>query len=173
MNRSRRFARTARAASASSVLFGAIHVVWVFAYYYWPAFGRATLGPGFELMFSRPGFRAYDIVVAALFVLAGILALAVVRPWGAGVPRGILLTGLWTAAALLGLRGAAGIVQDLLVLTGILPGTLTRWVVYDFWFLLCGILFGSLAWQTKRPRARAPMKKPAHPNDGGLNTLAP
>lgn len=160
MNRDLRFVRTAHAASVWSVLFGAIHVVWALAYYYWPAFGRVTLGRNFESMFSRPGFLAYDIVVAGLFVLAGTLALAVVRPWGAGVPRWILSAGLWTAAVLLGLRGAAGVVADLLVVSGVLPGTLTRWVVYDFWFLLGGILFGALAWRRK---ARSPHRWRAHP----------
>jgi hypothetical protein len=141
--------RTARTAAASSLLFGALHVAWALSYYVWPAFGRLTLGPTFDSAFARPAFMRFDLIVALLFLLAGAIALAVVRPWGARVPRWILATGLWTAAVALGLRGAAGIIQDLLVLTGVLPGVLTRWVVYDFWFLLCGMLFGALAWQIR------------------------
>ena len=143
--------RTARAAAGASLLFGAVHVAWAMSYYVWPAFGRLTLGRSFDSAFAQPAFMRFDLIVALLFVLAGAFAVAVVQPWGARVPRWLLVTGLWTAAAALGLRGAAGIVQDLLVLTGVLPGTLTRWVVYDFWFLICGILFGALAWQTKSP----------------------
>jgi len=141
---------SALAASAWALLFGALHVVWALAYFYWPAFGRVTLGSSFEWAFGRPWFMAYDLVVAALFVLAAALALAVVRPWGAGVPRWVLVAGLWTAAVLLGLRGATMVVADLLVVLGVVNATLTRWVFYDFWFLLGGILFGAVAWQLRR-----------------------
>ncbi len=150
MNRPQPTARTAHAASACSLLFGAIHVAWALAYFYWPAFGRVTLGPTFDWAFGRPWFRAYDLIVAALFVLAAALPLAVTRPWGDRVPRWVQVSGLWTACVLLGLRGAVGVVADLLVVLGILDATLTRWVVYDVWFLLLGILFGAVAWQQRR-----------------------
>ncbi|MGH7537530.1 MAG: hypothetical protein ACREMF_02760, partial [Gemmatimonadales bacterium] len=55
---------------------------------------------------------------------------------------------------ILGLRGAAGVVADLLVLLGVVDATLTRWVVYDFWFLLGGILFAAVAWQQRHGRTR-------------------
>lgn len=142
--------RTAHAASAWALLFGALHVFWAFAYFYWPAFGRVTLGTTFEWAFGRPWFRVYDLVVAALFVFAATLARAVVRPWGTVFPRWVLVAGLWTAAVLLGLRGATMVVADLLVLLGVVNATLTRWVFYDFWFLLGGLLFGAVAWQLRR-----------------------
>ncbi len=142
--------RTAHAASACALLFGALHVVWSLAYYYFPAFGRLTLGPTFEWSFGRPAFMAYDLVVAALFVLAATLPLFAYRPWGARVPRWVQGSGLWTASVLLGLRGGAGVVADLLVVLGIVSATLTRWVVYDVWFLVLGILFGAAARQLRR-----------------------
>lgn len=152
MNRDTHSVRTAHAATVWALLFGALHVAWALAWFYWPAFGRVTLGPDFEWAFGRPWFMAYDLVVAGLFVLAAVLARAAVRPWGAAVPRWVLVSGLWIAAVILGLRGAAGVVADLLVLLGVVNATLTRWVVYDFWFLLGGILFAAVAWQQRRRR---------------------
>ncbi len=142
--------RTAHAASACALLFGALHVVWSFAFYYFPAFGRLTLGPTFEWAFGGPAFMAYDLAVAALFVLAAALPLAPYRPWGARVPRWVVVAGLWTASVLLGLRGGIVAVTDLLVVLGIVDHTLTRWVVYDVWFLVLGILFGAAARQLRR-----------------------
>ncbi len=144
--------RVAIAASGCVLLFGAIHVVWAFAYYWFPGFGRLTLGPTFASAFSRPVFMLYDLAVAALFVLAAALPLAPHRPWGARLPRAILRAGLWTAAVLLGVRGVGGLAQGALMLLGALPGAPTRWVVYDVWFLLCSVLLGAVAAQS-RPRA--------------------
>lgn len=148
--------RTAYAACACALLFGALHVVWSFAFYYFPGFGRLTLGPTFEWAFGRPAFMAYDLVVAALFVLAAAFPLAAHRPWGARVPRWVVVSGLWTACVLLGLRGGIVVVADLLVVLGIVTATLTRWVVYDVWFLLLGILFGVVARQLRRPATGVP-----------------
>lgn len=140
----------AHAASACALLFGALHVVWSFAFHYFPAFGRLTLGPTFEWAFGRPAFMAYDLVVSALFVLAAALPLAAHRPWGARLPRWVVVSDLWMACALLGLRGAAGVVANLLVVLGIVDHTLTRWVVYDVWFLILGVLFGAAARELRR-----------------------
>jgi hypothetical protein len=153
--------RVALAASACALLFGALHAAWALAYFYFPAFGRLTLGPTFDWSFGRPAFRAYDLIVAVLFVAAAALPLAPHRPWGARVPRWVIVAGLWTAAALLGLRGAVLAAADLLVVFGIVDATLTRWVVYDVWFLLLGILFVVAARQLRR---RATGAVPAVPS---------
>jgi hypothetical protein len=47
----------------------------------------------------------------ALKVIAGLLALALVRPWGRVIPRWLLLTATWGAGALLVLYGDAGLVE--------------------------------------------------------------
>ncbi len=160
--------RTASAASACTLLFGAVHVAWSLAYYYFPAFGRVTLGSSFERSFGRPAFMAYDLVVAALFVVAAALPLASVRAWGARLPRWLILSGLTTAAGVLGLRGAAGAVVVILVSFGALEGAVTRWVVYDAWFLLCGWLLGASArhaWRSA-PAARPTPAPQARPTAG-------
>lgn len=142
--------RAAHMASAWALLFGAMHVVWALAYFYWPTIGRVTLGPDFEWAFGRPWFMAYDLVVAGLFVVAAALAVAMVRPWGARVPRWMLVPGVWTAAMLLFLRGAVGVVMDLLVMLGAVHRAPSPPMFYDFWFVLGGILFGAVAWQQRR-----------------------
>jgi hypothetical protein len=53
-------------------------------------------------------------------VLAGLLALALVRPWGRRVPRRLLLVGTWGAGIGLGLYGIAGMVQAGLAQAGVI-----------------------------------------------------
>ncbi len=138
MNRALPTERIAYAAAACALLFGAIHVVWAFSFYWFPGFGRLTLGPTFDSAFGRPAFMLYDLIVAALFAAASALPLATLRPWGRAAPRGVLRAGLWTAAVLLGLRGVGGLAQVSLMLFGVIGGTVTRRVVYDVWFLASG-----------------------------------
>jgi hypothetical protein len=145
----RRTGQLAWLAFGWALFFGIVHVLWVAAYFFWPAAGRATLGPDFEWAFSRPWTIAYDLVVAVLFVVASLLALAIVRPSLGGLPRWIVRSGLWVAGTLLFLRGAAGVVEDVLIWTGLLRGSSGIPMFYDFWFLLGGSLFLALA-----PRAR-------------------
>jgi len=136
--------RAAYVAFAWALFTGVVHAFWVVAYFYWPAFGRVTLGPDFERLFGRPAFRVYDLVVAVLFVVAALLALAVTRPTGAGLPRWFLVSGIWTATALLFLPGAAAVIRDTLVMFGIVTGEATPLMFYDFWFLLGGSLFATV-----------------------------
>jgi hypothetical protein len=144
--------RIANLASSWTLSFGAMHVLWALSYYWFPAFGRVTLGPNFQWSFGRAWAMAFDLVVAALFVLAAVLPLAAYQPWGTRVPRRVLLGGLWTAALILGARGAAGLAQVVLVLTGVMDVALTRWVVYDVWFFGCGMLLGAVARRVAAPR---------------------
>lgn len=133
--------RASYAAFTWSALFGLMHIFWIFAWYYWPAAGRATLGPDFEWAFGRPGTQAYDLVVAMLFGVAALLALAGTRPDRRGVPRLMVAAGLPTAGWLLFVRGALGVILDLLALAGLVGGDTSPLMFYDFWFLLGGTLF--------------------------------
>jgi len=145
-----RSTRVAYVAFGWALLTGVVHAFWVVAYFYWPAFGRATLGPDFEQLFGRPIFRAYDLVVAVLFVVAALLALAATRPASAGLPRWLLVSGTWTAAALLFLPGAAAVIRDALVTFDVITGTATPLMFYDFWFLLGGSLFAAIGLGLRR-----------------------
>ena len=96
--------RAAFAACGWSVLFAVPHV-------YWAAGGTAGLPNGEPL---RGPVAAINVAAIGLSGFAAILALALVRPWGAAVPRRLLLAGAWGACALLGLRGAGGLAQGIL-----------------------------------------------------------
>jgi hypothetical protein len=95
----------------------------------------------------------------------GLLALALVRPWGRVVPRGWLLTGSAGVSALLVVYGGLNVLLGALVLLGgIHPAgsvdrTALRWHVgvWDLWFLVWGILLAlAIAgyWRRTAPRAR-------------------
>ena len=111
------------AAAIWSLLFAVMHFFWVYAYYAWPAAGRAMLGPMFDRAFASPRFRAYDLVAGGLFFVAGLAALASVRASDLGRAR-IVRAVLWLAAVLFTVRGIAGILLDTMIVLGVVRGTL-------------------------------------------------
>jgi hypothetical protein len=149
--------RIAYAAGVWSALFGLMHVFWSFAFFYWPAAGVATLGRDFLVAFGRPWMLAYDLAVATLFGVAAVLAFAVTRPRGGGVPGWILVWGVPIAACLLFLRGALGVGLDVLALLGLVHADTSPLMFYDFWFLLGGSLFGAVAMALRRAGHRIPL----------------
>src|SRR6185312_12467666 len=106
-----------------------------------------------------------------LKVLAGLLALALVRPWGRLVPRRLLLGAAWIACAIMaGYEGAASGIQHTLMAIGVigtpagLGETALRWhlALWDPWWLLGGLLFGAAAWFSSRQSpGRHPRRTPA------------
>ena len=81
-------------------------------------------------------------------LVGGLLALALVRPWGRMVPRRWLLAGSAGASALLVVYGGLTVLLGALVLLGVIhpagsvDRTALRWHVgvWDLWFLVWGIL---------------------------------
>lgn len=121
---------SAYAAAAWSLVFLIPHVYWAVGGT-WGLDGRSMDG-------------ALAVINAAAIVLslvAGALALALVRLWGRATPARVLLVGAWTACAVLGLRGAAGLLQGLLSQSSLFVTT------FEVLFLLGGVLFGLAAWQ--------------------------
>jgi Protein of unknown function (DUF3995) len=133
---------------------------------YWAAGGRAllsTVGGYVEHLTDRGG--AAPVIVALAVVLAkvagGMLALALVRPWGQAVPRRWLLTGSAAASLLLVAYGGINVLVGSMVLSGAIhpagsvDRTALRWHVglWDLWFLVWGIL---LALAVAGSRRRAP-----------------
>jgi hypothetical protein len=98
------------------------------------------------------------VVTGVLKVLAGLVALALVRPWGRVVPRRLLLVAAWGAAAIFCLYAAVNFVDHGLMESGArsIPDALgadaLRWhlLLWDPWWLLGGILFAAAAWQFGR-----------------------
>ena len=145
---------------------------------YWALGGRAlvsTIG-GYVEQFARRG-GALPVLVALAATLAkvagGLLALALVRPWGRVVPRRWLLTGSAGASALLVVYGGLTVLLGALVLSGVIhpagsvDRTALRWHVgvWDLWFLVWGILLALAAvgyWRRTATRL---------PRDGAANRV--
>ena len=168
---------------------------WAFLFaapsFYWAAGGKAgtgTLGPGIAAMAGETWFVALVWATGVAKVLAGLLALALVRPWGRRIPRWVLLAGAWAGGALLVLHGADFVAQGALALGGFVdvpasvPPAAIRWSTFLWgpWFLLGGLLFCIAAWnapkgpkegrrptptrvETARPPERPPGGRPAAP----------
>jgi len=120
---------------------------------YWAAGGDglvSTVG-GYVEQFARRG-GAVPVLVALAAAVAkvagGVLALALVRPWGRVVPRRWLLISSAGVSAVLAVYGGLNVAAGALVLAGVIhPSgsanrTALRWHVgvWDLWFLLWGIL---------------------------------
>jgi len=120
---------------------------------YWGLGGHelvSTVG-GYVEQFARRG-GALPVLVALAAALAkvagGLLALALVRPWGRVVPRRWLLIGSAGASVLLVVYGGVYVLLGALVLSGVIhpAGSVDRaalrWHVgvWDLWFLVLGIL---------------------------------
>ena len=139
--------------------------VWALAFsaisFYWAAGGTAgsdTIGPAITSMAHDPAFIALLWITGTLKLLGGLLALALVRPWGRALPRRVLLTAAWGGGILMALYGGASWVQEGLMVTGViripagLGQTAAVWhvLLWDPWWLLGGILFLIAAWSFGR-----------------------
>jgi hypothetical protein len=147
---------------------------------YWALGGHAlisTIG-GYVEQFARRG-GALPVLVALAATLAkvagGLLALALVRPWGRAVPRRWLLTGSAGASALLVAYGGMAVLLGALVLSGVIhpagsvDQTALRWHVgvWDLWFLVWGILLAlATVGYLRRTAAGIPRDRAANPVRG-------
>ncbi|MGH9186572.1 MAG: DUF3995 domain-containing protein [Acidimicrobiales bacterium] len=136
------------AACVWAVLFAAVS-------FYWAAggtIGVETNAPAITrpVLDREPGAIAMMWATGLLKIVAGALALALVRPWGRTAPRWLLLTAGWGAAAVMGLyEGLASLVQHALMVADVIdtPSGLgersARWHLglWDPWWLVGGVLF--------------------------------
>jgi Protein of unknown function (DUF3995) len=119
---------------------------------YWAVGGHglvSTVGGYVEQFARRGGAVAVLVAVAATVakVAGGLLALALVRPWGRVVPRRWLLLSSTGASVLLVAYGGLNVLVGALVLSGVIhpAGSVDRnalrWHVgvWDLWFLVWGI----------------------------------
>jgi hypothetical protein len=144
----RRAAGTAAAYAAAIAAFA-----YALVSLYWAVGGRALAGTvgGYVEQFARQGAAAAVLIALAATaakVVGGLLALALVRPWGRAVPRGWLLICSSAASVLLVVYGGLNVLAGALVLldvihpAGRVDRTALRWHVgvWDLWFLVWGIL---------------------------------
>jgi Protein of unknown function (DUF3995) len=145
---------------------------------YWAAGGHGLLSTvgGYVEHFARQG-GALPVLVAVAAVVAkvagGLLALALVRPWGRVVPRGWLLLSSAGASALLLVYGGLAVAAAALVLSGVIhpsagvDRTALRWHlgVWDLWFLVWGILLAlATVGYWRRAGTGTPRTRPEHGN---------
>jgi Protein of unknown function (DUF3995) len=120
---------------------------------YWALGGRGLIGTvgGYAEQFARRGGAAPVLLAVAVTlakVAGGLLAFALVRPWGRIVPRVWLLIGSAGASVLLVVYGGLYVLAGALVLSGVIrPSGSTDWTalrwhvgVWDMWFLVWGML---------------------------------
>jgi len=93
-----------------------------------------------------------------LKVAVGVLALALVRPWGRRLPRRWMLRTAWLCAGVLTLYGTLQVAGVALAALGVVTTTssdsVLLWglLLWEPWFLVWGLLLGVATWHThKRP----------------------
>ena len=146
--------------------YAACGCAWLFAAvsFYWALGGQLgldTVGQGaVEAAASGSlAIRAALLMIGLLKVAGGLLALALVQPWGPRrFPRWLLLAAGWAGAALLVLYGGGQVGVQLLVKTGVIAtpadmdwrGFYGHLYLWDPWFLLWGLLLGVAAFCSTR-----------------------
>jgi hypothetical protein len=114
------------------------------------------VGGAIEELASSHDARSFALGAGAgvVKVAGGLLALALVRPWGRAIPRWLLLGTAWVGSAVLTAYGGLLVAVGALVLTGVIDPsgpvdrTALRWhvMLWDLWFLVWGLLLGLAAW---------------------------
>ena len=133
----------AYAAALWALIFGVFHIVWAAGSY-----------PLLDAEQTRAAFRtpwkwAFDVVVAAMCLIAVPVALAPVMAWGQRLPRGLIYTLAWIGSVLLVLRAAASLVQaGYFVATG--RFRFADMGIWEPWFYLGAILFSLSTWRSRR-----------------------
>lgn len=130
---------------------------------YWTLGGTAlldALGGSFERLARdrSPAALVLGVMVILVKVAGGLLALALVRPWGARIRRGVLLVPCVVGSLILVLYGGAQVLVGGLVLAKVITPSgpvdehALRWhvFVWDLWFLVWGVALGIAARRYRR-----------------------
>jgi hypothetical protein len=148
-------APSGRATAATVTAYAAAAAAFAYALVsaYWALGGHALISTvgGYVTQLAHQGEAAAVLLAlgaAAAKAVGGLLALALVRPWGRVIPRGWLRAGSAGASALLVVYGGLNVLLGALVLSGVVhpagsvDRTALRWHVgvWDLWFLVWGIL---------------------------------
>jgi hypothetical protein len=158
--RSRPTSLVAYAASAWAFAFAAMSLYWAAG----GTFGVGTQADSIrELAVTRPAwFVATLWVTGVMKATAGLIALALVRPWGRAIPPRMVVVAAWGTGVLLALYGGANLAVRAMMGLGVLStpesmrSAAARWhlLVWDPWWLLGGILFCAAAWTYPRYHRR-------------------
>ena len=124
--------RFAYGAALWALIFAALHVAWALGWYI--GLDQESARQAFQ----RRWFLVYDLVAAGLCLVAFAVALTLAQHWR---QYALVRKLAWVGTALLALRGAAGIAQDVYLAAsgGNLRAAAMLW---DLWFCLGAMLFG-------------------------------
>jgi len=122
-------------------------LVFALASFFWAAGG--TLGA--HTIAAKPEDLASPRalwIIGVVKLLPGALALALVQPWGRGLPHGPLRVAVWIGGGVLILYGGADFVDHALMAAGVIhtpvvlgrPALWWRLVLWDPWWVLGGLL---------------------------------
>ena len=132
----------AYAAAFWAAVFASFHIVWAAGWY--PLLDAEQA----RIAFATPWKWAYDVVVAAMCVIAVPVALAPVISWGRHLPRRLIYTLAWIGSALLVLRSVASLAQaGYLIATG--RFRLADMGIWEPWFYLGAVLFSLSTWRSR------------------------
>ena len=135
----------AYAAAVWAFVFAVFHIVWASGWY--PLLNAEKA----RAAFATPWKWAYDVVVAAMCIIAVPVALAPVMSWGRRLPGRLIYTLSWIGSALLVLRSLASLVQaSYFLAAGRLR--LADLGVWEPWFYVGAILFSLCTWRLRRVR---------------------
>jgi hypothetical protein len=133
----------AYAAALWALVFGTFHIVWAAGWY--PLLDAEQA----RVAFATPWKWAYDVVVAAMCLIAVPVALAPVMSWGQHASRRLIYTLAWIGSTLLVLRSVASLIQTAyLVATGRFRFAVMG--IWEPWFYLGAILFSLSTWRSRR-----------------------
>jgi hypothetical protein len=130
----------AYAAALWALIFAAFHLIWASGWYVGLNAQEARIA------FARWWTLAYDLVVAAMCVVAVPVALALGMPWGKSLPRRWLGIIAWFGTSLLVLRSVASLIQAAyFVLTR--QFSFAAMGIWEPWFYLGAVLFTLSTWR--------------------------
>jgi len=139
------------AAASVAFAFAAVSVYWGLG----GTAGVSSLGGSIEqrALAHDPLIVALAWITGGLKVVGGLLALALVQPWGRRLPRRLLLLTAWSGAVLLSVYGALQLTGVALIRFGVDPTVLLwRLLLWEPWFLVWGLLLGMAAWCARQCR---------------------
>jgi hypothetical protein len=132
------------AAALWAAVFAVFHIIWAAGWY--PLLDEEPT----RIAFANPWKWAFDVVVAAICVIAVPVALAPVMSWGPHILQRVTYMLAWAGSALLVLRSAASLIQiGYLAATG--QFRFAAMGIWEPWFYLGAILFSLSTWRS-RPR---------------------
>ena len=133
----------AYAAALWAAVFAVFHIIWAAGSY--PLLDAEAT----RIAFATPWKWTFDVVVAAMCVVAVPVALAPVMAWGRRAPQRLVYRLAWIGSALLVLRLTAALGQTAyLIAVGRFHFSIIG--IWDWWFVLGAILFSLSTWRSSR-----------------------